>query len=148
MTQKRSPFKPDSTIQNLVGQAREKQEAEKTDGRGRAGHGKKKGVDKQGKAKKTFIIPLPLQALIEEMAEEEEVSQADIVCAATRLFYNLWSNSQIDLHEHKEIHGKSLRVVFKLELPQDFNPFLDDAQQQSCTKAVPKAAPMLHQSCT
>jgi hypothetical protein len=119
---------PDSIVKRMVGQAAERQEAEVAkaegkDGRGKPGHAGQVGRDNKGVEKKTYYIPLDRQQLIEEIAATEEVSQSNIVEAAILAFYNAYKAGKVDLYKFKEIHGQSLKVAYRLELPDDFNLF-------------------------
>ena len=114
-----------SVVNRLVKKAEERQQAQtkpNSDGRGRAGHAGERGVDKTGRAKATYNIPVDRQALVREMAQAEEVSQADIVEAAIVAFYNAWQENQIDLHQFKA-PTRSLKAIWKLEIPDDFQLF-------------------------
>jgi hypothetical protein len=119
---------PDSIVKRMVNQAAERQEAEDAkaqgkDGRGRPGHAGKVGRDNKGTEKRTYYIPLGRQELVEEIAKIEEVSQSNIVEAAILAFYNAYKAGKVDLYQYREIHGQSLKVAYRLELPDDFNIF-------------------------
>ena len=60
--------------------------------------------------------------MVREMAQAEEVSQADIVESAIVAFYNAWQDNQDDLHPLKA-PTRSLKAIWKLEIPDDFQLF-------------------------
>jgi hypothetical protein len=114
-----------SVVNRLVKKAEQRQQAQAnppSDGRGRAGHAGERGVDKTGRAKATYNIPVDRQAMVREMAQAEEVSQADIVESAIVAFYNAWQDNQVDLHPLKA-PTRSLKAIWKLEIPDDFQLF-------------------------
>ena len=114
-----------SVVSRLVKKAEQRQQEQAnqtTDGRGRTGNAGERGVDKTGRAKATYNIPVDRQALVREMAIAEDVSQADIVETAIVAFYNAWQTEKIDLHELKT-PTRSLKATWKLEIPDDFGLF-------------------------
>ena len=112
-----------SVVSRLVKKAEQRQQANQTtDGRGRTGNAGERGVDKTGRAKATYNIPVDRQALVREMAQAEDVSQADIVETAIVAFYNAWQTERVDLHELKA-PTRSLKATWKLEIPDDFGLF-------------------------
>jgi len=119
-----------SVVNRLVKKAEQRQQAQaksSSDGRGRAGNAGERGVDKTGRAKATYNIPVDRQALVREMAQAEEVSQADIVESAIVAFYNAWQGNRIDLHPFKA-PTRSLKAIWKLEIPDDFQLFFEKGQ--------------------
>jgi hypothetical protein len=113
---------PDSIVKRMVSAAQDRQEAEKTTGQGRAGHGGQIGQDAAGRSKATYNISLAAQEIARQIAEAEEVSQADIVELALRLLEDTWRAGKMDLHPYKRI-TRSLKVSWKLELPDKINFF-------------------------
>ena len=114
-----------SVVNRLVKKAEQRQQVqanESADGRGRAGNAGARGIDKTGRAKATYNIPVDRQALVREMAEAEDVSQADIVESAIVAFYNAWQIEKVDLHGFK-VPTRSLKATWKLEIPDDFEFF-------------------------
>lgn len=114
-----------SVVSRLVKKAEQRQQTQanqQTDGRGQAGHAGRRGVDKTGRAKATYNIPVSRQELIRQIAEAEDVSQADIVETAIVAFYNAWQTSRVELHEFKA-PTRSLKATWKLEIPDDFSLF-------------------------
>jgi hypothetical protein len=114
-----------SVVSRLVKKAEQRQREQAnqaTDGRGRVGNAGERGVDKTGRAKATYNIPVDRQALVREMAQAEDVSQADIVETAIVAFYNAWQTEKVDLHELKA-PTRSLKATWKLEIPDDFGLF-------------------------
>ncbi len=114
-----------SVVSRLVKKAELRQQAQAnqhTDGRGQAGHAGQRGTDKTGRAKATYNIPVDRQELVRQMAEAEDVSQADIVEAAIVALYNAWQAAQVELYEFKS-PTRSLKATWKLEIPDDFAPF-------------------------
>jgi hypothetical protein len=112
-------------VNRLVKKAEERQQAQAnqtSDGRGKPGNAGERGVDKTGRAKATYNIPVDRQALVREIAQAEDVSQADIVETAIVAFYNAWQSNKIDLHEFKA-PTRSLKAIWKLEIPDDFEFF-------------------------
>ena len=110
-----------SVVQRLIGESERRQKEEATDGRGRPGHAGQVGQDKQGRSKVTYNIPLDRQALVREMAQDEDVSQADIVEAAIVALHNAWQAGKVDFHLMKN-PARSLRVSWKLTIPDEFTP--------------------------
>lgn len=90
-----------------------------TDGRGKPGNAGRVGQDVLGREKVTFNLPIRRQNLVREMAQAEDVSQADIVEAGIVALYNAWQAGKVDLESLKGF-AKSLRVTHKLEVPDDF----------------------------
>jgi hypothetical protein len=117
------------SVNTLARKSRETQDnAKKTDGRGRPGHGGQKGVDNRGVSKKTYPLSLFVQGLIEEIAQNENVPQADIVMAAAIAFYNAWRAGKVDLDPYRTVtysEKQPWRGVAKLELPDEFGFFLE-----------------------
>lgn len=113
---------PDSIVKRMVGAARARQEAEQTSGQGRPGHAGKIGRDSAGRTKATYNISLAAQDIAREIAEAEEVSQADIVELALHLLEDAWRAGKVDLHPYK-VPTRSLKVSWKLELPGKINFF-------------------------
>lgn len=141
---RRSGLAGQSAVERLVNQAAQAQEAEAAkaagrDGRGKPGGAGEKGRDKTGATKATYALSIARQKLIREMAEAEDVSQTDIVEAATVLLYNLWQARRVDLSALKA-PVKSLRFSWRLEIPDDF--FFGVSLLYSL-KAVDKAATKL-----
>lgn len=89
------------------------------DGRGRPGNAGEKGRDKTGASKATYALPVARQELIRQMAEEEDVSQTDIVEVAAVILHNLRKAGKIDL-EALKVAARSLKVTWHLEIPDDF----------------------------
>lgn len=111
-----------STVARLVGQAEERQREKTTGGRGRAGHGGKLGQDKAGRDKATYDLPLDYQDLVRQLAEQEDVSQSDIVRVAIKILHDARQAGQINLADFK-IPARSLKASWKLQLPEDFEFF-------------------------
>jgi hypothetical protein len=122
--ERRSGLTGQSAVERLVSQATEAQQAEADknagrDGRGRAGNAGEKGRDSQGTTKATYALSIERQAIAREIAEEEDVSQTDIVEAALVLLANARKAGKIDLSRLKT-PIKSLRFSWHLEVPDDF----------------------------
>lgn len=117
----------ESTVARLMGEAEQRQREQETHGRGKPGHGGQLGVDKTGRSKATYDLELDRQAMIEEMAQTEEVAKSDIVEAAIVAFYNAWKAGQVDLVDLKE-PTRSLRAIYKLTIPSEFSFFSEDSQ--------------------
>lgn len=121
-----------STVNSLVNQARVRQEeikaeSEGRDGRGKPGNAGEVGTDKRGQDKVTYYLPKPRQDLVKEIAGSESVSQTDIVEIAVVAFYNAWKAGRIDLDDLKGA-TKSLRVLWKLDIPDKFSFFSERTQ--------------------
>jgi len=114
---------PDSIVKRMVGAAQARQEEERSSGQGRPGHAGKIGRDSAGRTKATYNISLAAQEIARAIAEEEEVSQADIVEVALRLLDSAWRAGKVDLHPYK-VPTRSLKVSWKLELPDEIKLFL------------------------
>jgi hypothetical protein len=129
--ERRSGLAGASQVQRIVQRSVENQAAqaaEQTDGRGRPGHSGQKGVDNRGVSKKTYPLPLFIQALIEEMAQAENVPQADIVAIAVVAFQDAWRAGRVDLDEIKIItysEKQPWRGVSRLDVPEEFSFFSD-----------------------
>lgn len=111
-----------SVVSRLVGQAEQRQRESATDGRGRPGHAGELGRDKLKRSKATYNLSVDRQNLVREMAEAEDISQADVVELAVVALYNAWQAGVIDLQDMKT-PARSLRVASKLVVPDDFAPF-------------------------
>ena len=111
-----------SVVSRLINEATERQQASLTDGRGRPGHAGQKGIDKAGRSKATYNLPVERQNLVRQMAETEEISQGDIVEAAVVAFYNAWKDGQVTLEDLKG-PTRSLKAMWKLAVPDDFTFF-------------------------
>jgi len=109
-----------SMVQQLVDQAQELQEAERSDGRGRAGHGGRLGQDSAGRKKVTVEMSLHRQKEMREMAEAEDCFPADIVNLAIARLYRTWQAGQIDLHPLK-IPARTPRVQWRLDENEFFS---------------------------
>jgi hypothetical protein len=122
----------EAIVKRMVGQSQEAQaeeqaKAEGKDGRGKPGNAGEIGIDKRGQGKVTYYLSVSRQNLVKEMATAEEVSQTDIVEAAVVAFYNVWRAGKLDLDDLKSA-TKSLRVLWKLDVPDKFGFFSDDTQ--------------------
>lgn len=111
-----------STVARLVGKAEQRQRESATDGRGRAAHSGQLGRDKSGRSKATYDLPIDRQRLVREMADQEDVSQSDIVEAAVVALYNAWQADQIKLSDLRE-PTRSLKVMWKLNVPDELSLF-------------------------
>lgn len=111
-----------SVVSRLVGQAEERQREQVTRGRGKAGHGGKVGQDKTGRQKASYDLSVKRQKLVRDMAQQEDVSQTDIVEAAVVVFYNAWRAGKVDLGEMRE-PARSLKALWKLNVPDEFSFF-------------------------
>lgn len=111
-----------SQTQRVMERSREKQAVEQTDGRGRPGHGGTVGRDSAGRSKATYNISLAAQEIARAIAEQEEVSQADIVEAALLVFRSAWQAGRVDLFPYKVL-TRSLKVSWRLELPAEIDLF-------------------------
>lgn len=120
----RSGLTDSSKVQQLLTESRRSQEAQRTDGRGRAGHAGQRGRDKRGHEKVTYYLPLDRQNLVREIASQEDVSQTDIVEAAVVALYNAWRSGKVDLEELKS-PARSLKVSWKLNILDEFGFFSD-----------------------
>lgn len=103
----------------MIGDAQEKQaeakaKAEGKDGRGKPGHSGQKGVDSAGRSKATYGISQAAQDFAREIAEVEEISQADVVEVALHIFHRLYQAGRVDLQPFKA-PARSLKAVWKLE---------------------------------
>ncbi len=113
-----------SAVARLMGEAKQRQQEQETHGRGKPGHGGQLGQDSAGRKKVTYNLTLARQTLVRQMAAEENVSQADIAEAAIVMFYNAWRSGKVDLEDLRE-PARSLKVLWKLQVPDDFESFSD-----------------------
>lgn len=128
---RRSGLSDKGAVSRLVSQAREAQAAEEAGpgyGKGQPGHAGELGQDKRGQDKATYYLPRRRQDLVRQMADTEEVSQTDIVEAAVLAFYNAWKTGKLRLDDYKTA-ARSLRALWKLDLPDEFSFFSEDAQR-------------------
>ena len=94
-------------------------------GKGKPGHAGQKGTDNRGASKKTLYLDLDTQALIERLAQAENVPQADIIAAAVRLLDQALRRG-LDLSPFKSLvysDKQAWRSVTRIELPDDFDFF-------------------------
>lgn len=115
-----------STVQHLMSQARQRQQEQKTRGRGKPGHAGQRGMDKRGVSKATYNISIARQDLVTEMARAEQLTKADVVEAAIVAFYNAWQAGRVDLEDLKVIsysQKQPWRSTVRLDLPDDFALF-------------------------
>jgi hypothetical protein len=110
----------ESTVSRLIGQSTERQREKATGGRGKAEHGGQLGQDKTGRSKATYDVSLNRQDLIRLMAQQEDVSQSDIVEVAIVGLYNAWQSGQINLQKFKS-SAHSLKASWKLDIPDTFS---------------------------
>ena len=115
-----------SVVSRLVGQAEERQREQETHGRGKPGHGQELGVDQTGRSKATFDLSLERQMMVDEIAQQEDVAKSDIAEAAIVAFYNAWRAGKVDLEDLKK-PARSLRVLWKISVPDEFNPLSSDS---------------------
>lgn len=71
-------------------------------GKGKAGHSGVKGRDRRGGSKKTLYLDLDTQSLVEQLAQAENIPQADIVAVGVQLLARLIDRG-FDLSVHKTI---------------------------------------------
>ena len=116
-------------MQRLVSQAQEQQAqaedlAAGRDGRGRPGGAGQIGRDKAGRSKITLELGADLQEQLRQAAATEDCSISDVAEAAIRAFLAEWDAGRVDLHPFKT-PARSLKALWKLELPGDYRPFSD-----------------------
>lgn len=113
----------------MLGEAQDKQaeikaQAEGKDGRGKPGHSGSKGTDSAGRSKATYGISLEAQDIARELAEAEEISQADVVEVALRVLAQLHRAGKVDLYPFK-VPARSLKATFRLERLSELKLFSD-----------------------
>lgn len=87
-------------VRRLLKQSEQKERAKETKGRGQAGHGGKRGLDKTGRAKMTVSMSLDLQEMVREMSEDAGTFPADVVCLAIARLHSDWSAGQVDFLDY------------------------------------------------
>jgi len=73
---------------------------------------------KRQRPKATYDLPLKMIAAVEAIANTESVARSDIVELALREFIQRYRAGAVDLRPYKT-RAKSLRVLWKLELPEE-----------------------------
>lgn len=126
---RRSGIGRSTSVTNLVNQARqaleqEEAQAEGKDGRGKPGHSGQKGIDSAGRSKATYGISQAAQDIAREIAETEEISQADVVEVALRVLAQLHRAGKVDLYPFKT-PARSLKATYRLEGLEELKLFLD-----------------------
>ena len=111
-----------SETERIIQQSLARQQELQSDGRGQPAHAGEVGVDKRGQQKATYYIPAARQALVREIAQAEEVSQADIVELAIVALHHAWRAGKVDVTGLKK-PTKSLRVLWKLDVPDELDLF-------------------------
>lgn len=123
--ERRSAFSDDagSQIRRIMQRGKEKQEQNQgRDGRGQPGRSGQVGTDSAGRSKATYGISAEAQEIARRIAEAEEISQADVVEAALRIFHQIHQAGKVDLHPFKA-PARSLKATWKLERLDEINFF-------------------------
>jgi hypothetical protein len=111
----------DPAIDAIVNQGRQH-----PDGRGRAGHAGQVGVDKRGVSKATFNISTDTQAIITRLAQQQQLSKANIVEAAIAVLDGALRAKKVDLDPFKSItysEKQPWRAITELKIPEEFDFF-------------------------
>lgn len=115
----------DDYFDTILGEAQQKQaESQGKDGRGQPGRSGQRGADSAGRSKATYGISQEAQEIARDLAAEEEVSQADIVDVALRLFAQLYRAGKVDLYPYK-VPARSLKATYRLEGLSELKLFSD-----------------------
>jgi hypothetical protein len=89
-------------VRRLMKQSDQRQREKQTKGRGRAGHGGKRGLDKTGRAKMTIDLPLDIQQGIRGQAKEIETFPKDLVALACARLLKDIETGEIDLLDYMQ----------------------------------------------
>lgn len=110
-----------NTVNEMVQAARQRQAEEQgtSDGRGIAGHGQKKYVDKRGVTKATYNLPLALIEQVSTWADRLDCPKNDLAQAALVMLCNALEQ-QPDMLDDFKIPSKLLRYDWRLEIPDEF----------------------------
>ena len=125
-----------SAIGHLVSQAQQSLADQEAAAAGKTGQGKPansgtKGVDKYGRAKITLRLDITTQTLIRDLAQQENLSNDEIVRAGIVLLAEALQSGKLDLQVLKTIEysqKQPWRGVARLELPQEFGFFSEPDQ--------------------
>jgi hypothetical protein len=94
----------------------------KLDGRGKPGGAGQKGQDKTGRAKASFDLSLPRQAIIAELAAAEGVAKSDLVELAIQCLAEAYAAGKLDFYAFRR-PARSLRAEWTLDVPDKLNLF-------------------------